>query len=211
MYLPKPSESGSFELPPAGTHVAVCYRFIDRGTQMTEYMGDRKTRHEIMLTWELGEELMSDGRPFSISKTYTWSMNEKATLRKHLEAWRGRAFTDDDFEGPNAFNTKKLLGAPCMLTITHETKGDKTFANISGIGKLTKGFTPKSLSNTTVYLALTKEAWNRDLYEALSEKMKEIIGASPEYKAMMQELRQSDDPGIPEARGGTDLHDDIPF
>lgn len=210
MQLPKPSESGSFELVPAGTHVAICYRFVDRGTQMTEYMGDRKTRHEIMLTWELPHEAMTDGRPFVISKTYTWSMNEKATLRKHLEAWRGKAFTDDDFEGPNAFDTKKLLGAPCMLTITHETRGDKTFANISGIGKLTKGIEVPQMQNPKLYLALTQERWDRDVFMGLSEKMQGIIAQSPEYKDLMQSMRQADDPGLPEARGGFP-DDDIPF
>jgi len=209
MQIPKPSESGTFELTPAGTFVAVCYRFIDRGTQMTEYMGEKKTRREVMLSWELADELMADGRPFSASKTYTWSMNEKATLRKDLESWRGRAFSDDDFDGPNAFNTKKLLGAPCMLTITHETKEGRTFAKIAGIGKLVKGMKPPPIINPIAYLSLQKDGWDAEVYGNLSEKMKEIIAASPEYKELMQNARQHDDPG--NGYVGHDMSDDIPF
>jgi hypothetical protein len=209
MYLPKPSEGGTFELAPAGTHIAICYRFIDRGTQMTEYMGERKTRREIMLTWELCNEMMSDGRPFSASKTYTWSMNEKATLRKDLEAWRGKSFVDDDFEGPNAFNTKKLLGAPCMLSIIHETKNDRTFAKVSSIGKLTRGVTVPPLVNAQAYLALCQDGWNPEAFSNLSEKMREIISASPEYKELTQQFARHDDPGA--GRSSYDFNDDIPF
>lgn len=209
MYLPKPSESTSFELTPAGTFVAICYRFIDRGTQMSEYMGERKTRHEIMLTWELCNELMEDGRPFSASKTYTWSMNEKASLRKDLESWRGKAFSDDDFDGPNAFNTRKLLGAPCMLNIVHETKNDKTFAKIAGISKLVKGMQVPALVNKPTYLALTQEGWDSETYTNLSERLKEIIASSPEYKDLMQSMSKHDDPGA--GQSVYDYSDEIPF
>lgn len=210
MYLPKPSENSSFELAPAGTFVAICYRFIDRGTQINEFNGERKTRREVMLTWELPDEKMEDGRPFSISKTYTWSMHEKATLRKDLEAWRGRAFTDEDFEGPNAFNTKKLLGAPCMLSVTHETKKDRTFAKVASIGKLVKGMQVPALVNPTVYLALVKEDFDAGVFGALSDKMREIIAGSPEYRELMKADARHDDPGYG-YDPGHDPNDDVPF
>lgn len=210
MQIPKPTEGGSFELAPAGTHVAVCYRFIDKGTHKTEFNGESKLRHEVLLTWELGDELMTDGRPFSASKTYTWSMHEKASLRRDLEAWRGRSFVDDDFDGPNAFNTRKLLGAPCMLTITHETKGDRTFAKIVSIGKLTKGITPKALTNPMTYLALAKDGWDPAVFGGLSDKMRESIAETPEYKQIMGASQRHDDPGDG-YNAGHDPDDDIPF
>jgi hypothetical protein len=185
VHLPKPSES-NFEPTPAGTHVGVCYRFIDRGTQLGEYKGVKKLRHEIMLTWELGDELMDDGRPFSISKVYTWSMGEKATLRHDLEAWRGKSFVNDDFDGPNAFDTKNLLGKPCMLTVTHDVKDGQTYAKLASVGKLTKGITPKPLVNPTVYLALNPAGWDKGLFESLSDKMRASIMASPEYAELMK-------------------------
>lgn len=208
MRLPKPGENGTYEMPPAGTYTARCYRFLDLGTQITEFNGERKTRHEVMISWELSDELMSDGRPFTASKSYTWSMHEKATLRRDLEAWRGKSFVDADFEGADAFDTRKLLNAPCTLTITHETKGDKTYAKVSSIGKLMKGVTPTPVVNQLVYLALTREDFDAAVYGALSDRIKEKIASSPEYKDIMQIRRMSDDPGP--ARHG-DLDDDIPF
>ncbi len=195
MQLPKPSENGTFELTPAGTFTAIMYRFIDKGTQKTEFNGESKLRHEVMLTWELCGELMADNRPFSISKTYSWSMHEKATLRKDLEAWRGRAFVDDDFEGPNAFNTKKLLGVPCTLTVTHTTKGDKTFANVASIGKAMKGIQVPERVNPLVYLALTKDEFDAEVFGSLSDKLKLSISASPEYQELKRGAERHDDPG----------------
>jgi hypothetical protein len=207
MQLPKPSEGGTFELVPPGTYMAICYRFIDCGTHASKF--DGKIRHEVMLSWELPDELMADGRPFAVSKRYRWSMHEKSNLRKTLEAWRGRAFTTEDFEGPQAFNTRKLLGAPCMLTITHDVKPDKTYTNIAGIGKLVKGMQPPPPQNKIVYLALTEEGWDSQVYSELSDTMKQIIAGSPEYAELMQKLRRNDDPG----NDGSDMiyDDPLPF
>jgi hypothetical protein len=210
MFLPKPSESGSFELTPAGTFTAICYRFLDRGTQSSDFNGERKIRREVMLTWELCGELMEDGKPFSASKTYTWSMHEKATLRKDLESWRGVAFTDSDFDGPNAFNTKKLLGAPCTLSIIHVAKGDKTYANIGSIGKVMKGVQVPPLVNPKTYLALVKGEFDATIFAALSDKMKGIIASSPEYHELSAQAERHDDPGSG-PREFAPLDDDIPF
>lgn len=207
MFLPKPGENGTFELTPAGTFTAICYRFIDRGTQATEFNGEKKLRHEIMLTWELCGELMEDGRPFSISKTYTFSTHEKATFRRDLEAWRGKAFTDEDFEGPNAFNTKKLLGAPATLSVTHVTRGDKTYANVASLGKVMKGVEVPTLVNPTVYVALSRGEYDPVAFGALSDKLREIISRSPEHQELARNDHRADDPGY----AGHDPDDDIPF
>lgn len=209
MFIPKPTEGGTYDPAPAGTHIGICYRLIDRGTQMKEYNGEKKTRHEVMLTWELSDEEMQDGRPFSISKVFTLSMHEKASLRRDLEAWRGRSFTDDDFEGPNRFNMKKLIGAPCMLTVMHKEKEGRTYAEITGIGKLLKNIQPPPLRNDKSYLALDEEGWSAEVYGGLSEKMKEIISSSPEYKSLMQALSKPGDE--PHDDGAGRFDDDIPF
>ncbi len=208
MILPKPSENGTFELTPAGTFTAICYRFIDRGTQKNEYNGETKMRHEVMLTWELCGELMADGRPFSISKTYTFSTHEKATFRKDLEAWRGKAFVDEDFEGPKAFDTKKLLGVPCTLTVTHTTKGDRTYANVASLGKVMRGVTVPARVNDTVYLALIKSEFDPAAYSTLSDKMKVFISSSPEYQELARGASAHDDPGFPDDYGNPG---DAPF
>lgn len=213
MFLPKPGEGGSFELVPAGTHIAICYRFIDRGTQQSSYQGKPKLRHEIMLSWELPDEMMSDGRPFTISKVYTWSMSEKAALRADLESWRGKSFNDGDFDGPNAFNVRKLLGVPCMLTVIHKRRDDGSDShNVSSVGKIVKGVNVPPPVNGQAYLALTKDGFDRTVFDNLSDKMREAIMRSPEYRELTDPRQHEVHDEYPDDGGyGAGPDDEIPF
>jgi len=183
MHLPKPSEGGDFTPPPAGVFPAICYRFIDLGTQASTFQGQTKQQHKVMLSWEItdSEVKMDDGRPFTISQRYTWSMSDKATLRKSLESWRGKPFEEADF-GPDGFDTRNLVGAPCMLSITRVEKDGKTYANISAITKLPRQMPAGELTNEKVYFALD-DFKAADLAK-LSDSLQTIIKASPEYQAL---------------------------
>jgi hypothetical protein len=210
MIIPKPSEGGDFTPAPAGTFIARCYRFVDLGTHMNEFNGEKKTRHEVLISWELSDEFMEDGKPFTINKRYTWSMHEKSTLRQHLEAWRKKQFGPEDFDGPQPFDTRNIVGKPCTLTIVNEKKQDgKTIAKVTGVGPAIKGVEARELTNAPVYLALTADRWDASIYADLGEYYKGLIAESPEYKDLMMKLRKPDDPqGY---NPGGDLSDDIPF
>lgn len=192
MHLPKPTEGGDFTPPPAGVFPAICYRFIDLGTQQSAYQGQTKAAHKIMLTWEItdADERMEDGRPFSISQRYTWSMHEKATLRKTLESWRGKAFEEKDF-GPGGFDTRNLIGAPCLIGITHVEKDGKTYANISSVNKLMKGMTPGELVNEKVYFSL--DEFDPVVFAKFSESLQNLIKTAPEYRSARGESAPHDD------------------
>jgi hypothetical protein len=209
MFIPKPTEGGDFSPAPAGTHIARCYRFVDLGTHMNEFNGEKKTRHEVLISWELSDEFMDDGKPFTINKRYTWSMHEKSTLRHHLEAWRKKEFGPEDFDGPNPFDTKNIVGKPCTLTIVNQAKPDgKIVAKVSSVGPMIKGVEARELVNAPVYLALTDDRWNAEVYAGLGEYYKALIAESPEYKDMMQKFRRPDDPV---GSAYAPLSDDIPF
>lgn len=184
MLLPRPNEK-EFETAPAGTFAARCYRFVDLGTQPKEYMGATSYKRMVGISWELPDELMKDQRPFSIYQKYVWSMSEKSTLRKHLESWRGLKFQESDF-GEGGFDTKKLIGVPCMLSIVHNTKGDKTYANIASVSKLPKGFECPPAVNETLYFSL--DEFNQTVFDKLSQGMREAIMRSPEYVQLKKPL-----------------------
>jgi hypothetical protein len=208
MHLPKPSEGGNYTPAPAGTHTAICIGFIDLGTQTSDYMGEKKTRREVVIMWELVGELMENGQPFTTSKRYTWSMNEKASLRHHLEAWRGRAFTDADFEGEGAFDTRNLLGKPCTLTIQTETsQGGKSYSKVASVGAKLKGVQVDPPVNPLTYISLEPELFDPEAIGKLSNYWREKIGASPEYQSCMRQNDQS----RPQPGGYEHLNDDIPF
>ena len=117
MKMPEPEVKADFEMCPAGAHLAVCYQVIDLGTQLTNYQGKEKQQRKVFIGWELPNELMEDGRPFVVGKRYTFSSYERATLRMHLESWRGSKFSDDEISG---FNIRNLLGVrgACLASST---------------------------------------------------------------------------------------------
>lgn len=228
MHLPK-SEGGNFELTPAGTFPGRCYRFIDLGSHEQEYNGESKgLKRLVMIGFELPTETMADGRPFSIHKRYTWSTHEKATMRKDLEAWRGAKFNDNDF-GPGGFDVRNLLGVACTLTIVHNDKGNDTYANLASIGKAMKGLDIPAAVNPTVYLTLEPDGFDQEVFDGLSDKLKDFIRLTPEYRRLSEgngyakekgEVDPARDPDLekssydernPPPRSEADFDDDIPF
>jgi hypothetical protein len=200
MSLVMPKETASeFELAPADTLAAVCYRIIDLGTQEIDWQGAKKHQHKIMISWELDAK-MADGRPFSIHQRYTLSSSEKARLRKDLEAWRGVAFTDEDF---GKFDLGKLIGVPCLIQVIHNSSGGKTYANISSLMRLPKGMTAPALVNESIYFSLNP--FRKDLYEKLSDNLKETIAKSPEYQEAVKKAVPANN------NQPTYDEDDIPF
>ena len=205
--LVKPNES-TFLPPPDGPQPAACYRIVDLGTQDGSYLGKPNRKRTLLITWELFcEERMTDGRPFSIGKKYTWSMSEKATLRKDLESWRGKAFADDDFHPETGFRLESILGKPCLLNIMHENKNDTTYANVKGISRLPKQMTVGGPTNALCFVWLTPDEFNQDAFNSLSDKLKETIIKSPEYRAIL-----TGEPVEHTAlHQGVDPDDEIPF
>lgn len=180
MSLVMPKETGGdFEITPAGTFPATCYRVIDIGTQQVEYQGKIKHQHKIMLSWELTDEKMPDGRPFSVHKRYTLSSSEKSSLRQDLESWRGVPFTEEDF---GKFDLGNLLGKSCLMGIVHETKNGKTYSNISSILRLAKGMSVPPLENPTVRFDMS--SFDQAVYDSLSESLRTVIAKSPEYQEL---------------------------
>lgn len=186
MKMPK-NEGGDFTPPPAGTHLAICYRVIDLGTQRVEYQGDVKLQRKVNISWELPEEAMEDGRLFTVHKRYTLSSHEKATLRIDLEAWRGKAFTEAELdpENPEGFDIRNVLGKGCILTVVHKETNGKVYANVSGVSKMMKGHTVGQPANPMAYLSLEPDEFDREAFDGLSEHLQETIRKSPEYQRIM--------------------------
>ena len=142
--------NGNFKSVPAGTHIAICNMVADLGIQPGSGMYP-EPKHQIYIRFEVPEERVSyerDGKkmegPIVLGQKFTASMNEKANLRKQLENWRGKAFTDDEAEN---FDVASILGQACMLSVVETTKGEKTYSNIKAISGLPKGMTRPTAEN----------------------------------------------------------------
>jgi hypothetical protein len=205
--VPRPTES-NFTPAPDGPQAAACYRVIDLGTQDGTYMGKPKRAHKVLITWELFcDEKLEDGRPFSINKNYTWSMHEKAALRKDLEMWRGKAFTEGDFDEKSGFQIESIIHKPCLLTIVHEEKNEKVYANVKAISRLPKQMAVGAPTQPSVFVWLTADQFDAKEFDKLSDGLKDTIRKSPEYQAVTT--------GKPVAHtqlnAGQDPDDEIPF
>lgn len=205
------SGNANREIIPAGNYIARCYSMIHVGTVEEDIMGELKVMNKCRITWELPGELRvfdqaKGEQPLVISKEYTLSMHEKANLRRDLESWRGKAFTE---EQAKSFDIAKLLGAPCMLNIIHKTtRGGKDYAMISNISSLPKGFNCPPQINDTF-------EWNfEDKFDAAElEKMpdfiKDKVKSSAEYKTLMNDPIDLPHNAPPVDDEGTDS--DMPF
>lgn len=172
-------KGGNFTPAPAGNHVARCIRLVDLGTQRGQYQGQPTVREQLVVMWELPEELVDVGgeqKPALISKFYTSSLSEKANMRRDLEAWRGRPFTPAELK---KFDINTILGAPCLLNVVHDENGRAKVASISPLPKK-MGCAPAFNEPTAFWIA----EWNDGDFQALPEGFKRLIEASDEYKEL---------------------------
>lgn len=207
---------GNFERCPSGMHLARCYRIVDLGTQKSEYMGQTKFLHKIMVGWEIhgtddnGQPLkMQDGRPFAIFKNYTLSWSEKANLRLDLQSWRGKPFSQEEMR---RFDLKTVLGAWCMLNIIERDNDGKTYTNVNGVTPV-----PAIIKQNGLPQAINKnEIFNlsepdMEMFEGFSDNLKTKIKNSPEWQKTQSKVEQPNMPQSSSAKPAFDEDDDIPF
>jgi hypothetical protein len=167
-----------FKLPPAGTHLAVCTTVVDLGVQETIFQGKTARKHQVFLRWELVNErtelTKKDGTvvdaPVCLGRKYTLSLHPKAALRADLEAWRGRAFTEQELMG---FDLAVVAGMPCQLMIVHVESNGRTYANVRGVSGWPRGMPKPERPLSPI---LTHSEGDADSYNALPEFLRKLIG-----------------------------------
>ena len=209
-------DKGNFESTPPGSHLARCYRIVDLGTQKSEYQGQVKYLHKVMLGWEIhgvnedGTPIkMNDGRPFGIFKNYTLSWSEKANLRLDLQSWRGKPFTQEEMR---KFDLKNVLGAWCMLNVIERAGQDgKTYTNVNGVTPVPAMIKQNGLPTAVNANELFKiDDPDMEMFNKFSDHLKAKIAASPEWQKL-QGKTPAPAPQAAPAKPAFDEDDDIPF
>lgn len=165
----------SWENAPEGTNNATCVNVIDLGTQEVVFEGKAKSVRQLQLGFELDGPRNSKGEPFYISKTFSYSSSPKSNLMKDLKSWL--KVTSGDFD------VEECLGKIAMVTIAHkesESNGN-VYANIvSIVAPLAKTkVKPTQAEHRALFL---DETFDQDIYDGLSDHLKEKIANSDEYK-----------------------------
>ena len=214
MSLYAEDKGSQFERTPPGMHLARCYRIIDLGTQKSEYMGQVKYQHKIMIGWEVhaidddGKPVfMQDGRPFAIFKNYTLSWSDKANLRLDLQSWRGKPFTKEEMR---KFDLANVLGAWCMLNvIEREGQNNNIYSNVNGItpvpGHIKQIGLPEPVNKNELFNISEP---NMEMFETFSQKLKEKIEQSPEWQNRLGDANAQAADAAQEQKGDPDY---IPF
>ncbi len=188
----------------AGSHIARCYSIADVGTHEDIYQGKLNIRRTVRISWEVpGETFEKDGKvlPLSIHRSYTFSLADKAALRKDPESWRGRPFSTEELK---AFDLSKLLGQPAMLSVVHKTEDGKTYANVSSVSKPPKGLDcPAQVNQSFEYSVASHD---QAAFDKLPDFLKDTVRKSKEY---LDSLKSASGPDTATAPSGDT--DDVPF
>ena len=168
-------------IPPVepGTYIAVCIGAVDLGEQETTFNGKTKYVNQIQIIYELPSELIEiDGeeQPRQLSRRFTISLSAKSNLRKFIETWYSKKFTDESIRD---FDTNDFLGKPAMLSVVLSEDGN--YANIASAAALPKGMPAPEAKSELIDFDV--ENWDDAKFEKLPEWLQELIKNSTQYKA----------------------------
>lgn len=138
------STGTQFAPHPEGGFPMVCVDTINLGERVEQYPGSpAKIVHKCAIVFQSGE-VNEEGRLHELSAEYTVSMYETAGLRKLLEAWRGKAYTEEQAKAGVPIH--KLVGQAALIQVEHKLSGKgRAYAKISAIMPLPKGMTAPTL------------------------------------------------------------------
>lgn len=200
MTLKLPVGGGAdFKRLSAGTYIAVCNLVADVGLQPGS-QSFPKPKRKLYIRFEVPAERVEyekDGHtvegPQTIGQFFGASMNGKATLRKVLESWRGKAFSDDEAA---EFDVASILGKACMISVVEDTAGGKTYSNIASISALPKGTPAPKAENQLLFYSDDK----RDQFDALPKWIQTKI---------TEQIEPEEAPRVDVGRD--EFTDDVPF
>ena len=184
----KAQVGGSFqrELPDAGMMRARCVAVLDLGTHIDKKFpvddkGRPNRRHLIQIQFELDQLMEYEGekKPMMATLRLALSMNKKASLRKHLESWRGKPFDEEELKKSGGFDISTILGKPALLNIQHSSDGQ--YANITSINPPMKGSEAAPQFYPSRFFDLSNPS--ADVLATLSANTRQFIAESEEVKS----------------------------
>lgn len=209
----KLNKGGNFTLCPAGTHIARCHMVIDMGTHNETFEGKSLgPKRKVRIGFEFPTEThvfdeKKGAEPFTMSRKLTNSLHEKSALSPMLTAWRGRPFTSDEIA---TFGIDDLLGAPALVSVTHEKKTDgKVIAKISSVTKLVKGMKCPPAVLPTILFSVDQGP-NDPTFQSLPEWIREEISECNEWSQAPDVDTDQGEAGDAPSQDNPE-EDDVPF
>lgn len=161
-----------------GVYMAVCIGCVDLGEQYNETFKNHSNK--CLYIWELiGETIEVDGeqKPRQLSKEFTISSSSKSNLRKFLESWNGKSYSDDEFAELDLFDQ---IGKSCQLNVV--LNDTKEYANVDNLMPLPRGMA--AFTTSTPEIRWDLGAWDDEVFKTLPEWIQDKIKKSTEYAMM---------------------------
>jgi hypothetical protein len=174
---------GDYYLCPPDNYPATIIGLIDIGHQLNKFAKEDSTDqvHQIVLVYEL-EEQRPDGKPFLLSKSYTFSLHEKSNLYKLTSCITGRTFRQDE-----EFSVAELLGKPAMVSVGNSQSGEKPYHTIDSVTSFPKKMAAPKPVNPLYAYSVSQGGEFRPPFEVpyvFGRSVESLIHESPEYKAL---------------------------
>lgn len=160
-----------------GVYMAICIGCVDLGEQYNETFKNHSNK--CLYIFELiGETIEVDGemKPRQLSKEFAISASSKSNLRKFIESWNGKSYTDDDFMELDLFDQ---IGKSCQLNVV--LNDTKEYANIDNLMPLPRGV--PAFTTETAPVRWDMSAWDDEVFKTLPEWIQDKIKKSTEYAA----------------------------
>lgn len=128
-----------FKPHPEGTFGAVCVDVIDLGLKVDSWQGQTKIQPKCVLVFASGKLNPGTNDPYDVSLEFTLSMSDKSNLRRFLESWRGKKYTEEQAKAGVPLH--KLEGKSGLITVEHhDSKSGRTYGKILTISPLPEGY-----------------------------------------------------------------------
>lgn len=202
------NEDKPFPIHPEGQFAARCVDVIDLGESVTDYPGKPPyLAQKVALafwTGQVDENPEVSQEPVNVVMEFTLSMGEKANLRKFLQSWRGKAYTDE--EAKQGVPVDNLYGVAALVSVEQfSSKAGRKYARISSISPL-----PKQMASAVPpveSIDYTRDEWWSKKKEQYAKDAAEFRAKSRPKASASQNAAGFED--FPPADYGDD--EDLPF
>lgn len=210
-------DNGGVSIPPLedGVYLAVCSGLIDLGIQKSEQF--KNESRKMMIQYQIiGEDIEFNGETIArkMHKQYGFSLGSKSNLRKDLESWRGKAFTDEELKG---FNMTNIMNVPCQLQIINKERvGKSNYNDIAGIMALPKGQKVEKLTEEQLIMLDLEDVntfkYFKDIPKWIQDRIKQAVNYEESgLKKYVEENIKEDDDEVDGEYITVEDTDDLPF
>lgn len=169
-----------------GQFAMVCVDVVNMGVKIETFPGQDEPREvpKVALVFVSGERQDDKEHSLALVTTeMTLSANEKANLRKFLESWRGRSYSETQAQA--GLPITKLHGVAGLVSIEHvTTRKGRAFAKIASISPLPKTMPAPDAALLAAYVRPKFLADRKAQYAAALAKHRGVTGEgipSPEW------------------------------